>query len=121
MIHHRAHTHPLPGKKEDTGGRNIFGSSRDGLRGVTKPRCTIEKVVLDIDQDGDGIYDLDDIVQGARRDLQAKPQYKDAYYAGGYPPENEGVCTAGCPTRRYFLKSMPMSLPLGSNPGTLRI
>ena len=65
----------------------------EGLRGVTEPRCTVEKVVLDTDRDGDGIYDLDDIVQGARRDLQAKPQYKDAYYAGGYPPENEGVCT----------------------------
>jgi len=48
---------------------------------------------LDSDKDGDGIYDLDDIVQGARMDLEAKPFYKDAYYAGGYPPENEGVCT----------------------------
>lgn len=63
------------------------------LRGVTEPRCVVEKVVSTRDKDGDGIYDLDDIVQGARKDLQAKPTYKDAYYAGGYPPPNEGVCT----------------------------
>ncbi|OPY57657.1 MAG: hypothetical protein A4E55_01503 [Pelotomaculum sp. PtaU1.Bin035] len=64
-----------------------------GLRGSTGPVCIVEKVVLDNDRDGDGIYDLDDIVQGARKDLEAKPTYKNAYYAGGYPPENEGVCT----------------------------
>ncbi|MGI6492684.1 MAG: DUF1287 domain-containing protein [Pelotomaculum sp.] len=64
-----------------------------GPQGLIGQRCQVEKVVLDSDQDGDGIYDLDDIVQGARKDLEARPLYKDAYYAGGYPPENEGVCT----------------------------
>jgi len=63
------------------------------IGGVSKPRCAVEKVVVARDEDGDGIYDLDDIVLGARKDLQAKPLYKDAYYAGGYPPDNEGVCT----------------------------
>ncbi len=63
------------------------------LSGLVEQRCAVEKVVLAVDKDGDGIYDLDDIVQGARKDLEAKPAYKDAYYAGGYPPENEGVCT----------------------------
>jgi hypothetical protein len=62
-------------------------------QGPIEQRCAVEKVVLDSDRDGDGIYDLDDIVQGARKDLEARPLYKDAYYAGGYPPENEGVCT----------------------------
>jgi len=66
---------------------------RLGFSGLVEQRCAVEKVVLAVDKDGDGIYDLDDIVQGARRDLEAKPTYKDAYYAGGYPPENEGVCT----------------------------
>lgn len=61
--------------------------------GLVEQRCVVEKVVLDSDKDGDGIYDLDDIVQGARKDLEARPIYKDAYYAGGYPPKNEGVCT----------------------------
>lgn len=133
------------------------------LRGVTEPRCVVEKVVSTRDKDVDGIYDLDDIVQGARKDLEAKPTYKDAYYAGGYPPPNEGVCTdviwralaeagydlkgmmdrdikehtgdypgwrvgpnqilisAGYPTRRYFLKSMPTSLPPRSSPGIRKI
>jgi hypothetical protein len=62
-------------------------------RGLLEKTLVVEKIVLDSDKDGDGIYDLDDIVQGARKDLEAKPAYKDAYYAGGYPPENEGVCT----------------------------
>ncbi|MDD4335132.1 MAG: DUF1287 domain-containing protein [Desulfotomaculaceae bacterium] len=63
------------------------------MHGLVEKHLVVEKVVLASDQDGDGIYDLDDIVQGARKDLEAKPTYKDAYYAGGYPPENEGVCT----------------------------
>jgi uncharacterized protein YijF (DUF1287 family) len=63
------------------------------LRGLVEKRCVVEKVVLDSDKDCDGLYDLDDIVQGARKDLEARPLYKDAYYAGGYPPDNEGVCT----------------------------
>ena len=63
------------------------------LREFVEPRCVVERVIPVNDKDGDGIYDLDDIVQGARKDLEAKPLYKDAYYAGGYPPENEGVCT----------------------------
>ncbi|GAV24290.1 DUF1287 domain-containing protein [Carboxydothermus islandicus] len=57
------------------------------------PRVRVEKVILKHDQDGDGIYDLDDIVQGARKDVANKPRYRSAYYAGGYPPDNEGVCT----------------------------
>ncbi len=64
-----------------------------GLRGLTGTVCVVEKVVLHSDKDGDGVYDLDDIVQGAHQDLEARPAYKDAYYDGGYPPENEGVCT----------------------------
>lgn len=53
----------------------------------------IEKVVVNSDKDNDGILDLDDILQGARIDVQIKPIYKDGYYKGGYPPNSEGVCT----------------------------
>ncbi len=63
------------------------------MRELVEKPLVVEKVVLESDRDGDGILDLDDIVQGARKDLEAKPVYKDAYYAGGYPPDNEGVCT----------------------------
>lgn len=56
-------------------------------------KIDIEKITIDSDKDEDGILDLDDIVEGARKEAEAKPKYKDAYYSGGYPPENEGVCT----------------------------
>jgi hypothetical protein len=58
-----------------------------------EPRVEVEKVAIPHDQDGDGLLDLDDMVAGAREYVQSKPQYRDAYYAGGYPPEDEGVCT----------------------------
>ncbi|MCR4419222.1 MAG: DUF1287 domain-containing protein [Clostridia bacterium] len=57
------------------------------------PEVQVEKVVLDHDQDGDGIPDLDDTVQGAREYVRTRPRYRDGYYAGGYPPPGEGVCT----------------------------
>lgn len=45
------------------------------------------------DKDGDGIDDYTDILLGARAEAERKPEYKSAYYAGGYPPVTEGVCT----------------------------
>lgn len=56
-------------------------------------RVEMETLVLDHDEDGDGVLDLADIVQGARDYVRTRPQYKSAYYAGGYPPPGEGVCT----------------------------
>ncbi|GMT50006.1 MAG: hypothetical protein IEMM0008_1545 [bacterium] len=53
----------------------------------------VKKIVIKHDQDGDGILDLDDMVQGARKDAKNKSIYKSAYYRGGYPPKKEGVCT----------------------------
>jgi uncharacterized protein YijF (DUF1287 family) len=45
------------------------------------------------DKDKDGIPDIEDIIRGARAETRRHPIYRSAYYAGGYPPENEGVCT----------------------------
>lgn len=53
----------------------------------------IETVISQNDQNGNGIDDYTDIMLGARADAKNKPRYKSAYYAGGYPPANEGVCT----------------------------
>ncbi|HAG08940.1 MAG TPA: DUF1287 domain-containing protein [Desulfotomaculum sp.] len=90
------------------------------LRGFVEPRCVVERVVPASDKDDDGIYDLDDIVQGARKDLEAKPLYKDTYYAGGYPPENEGVCTdvilRALQNAGYDLKGM-MDRDIKEHPG----
>ena len=47
----------------------------------------------EIDFDNDGIDDYMDIMLGARKDAENRPVYKSAYYAGGYPPDTEGVCT----------------------------
>ena len=47
----------------------------------------------DNDFDNDGIDDYTDIMLGARKDAENHPIYKSAYYSGGYPPDNEGVCT----------------------------
>ncbi|NPV43527.1 MAG: DUF1287 domain-containing protein [Firmicutes bacterium] len=53
----------------------------------------IERILSGHDKDGDGIDDLEDIVIGARKEAERKPAYRSAYYAGGYPPDDEGVCT----------------------------
>lgn len=61
--------------------------------GQTQPTLKVERLLSGIDQDNDGVDDLDDIVQGAREEARRKPNYIDSYYQGGYPPETEGVCT----------------------------
>jgi uncharacterized protein YijF (DUF1287 family) len=58
-----------------------------------QPPLAVEKMEFAHDQDGDGLNDLDDILEGARKDADRKPRYQSAYYAGGYPPDDEGVCT----------------------------
>ena len=53
----------------------------------------IETVISNTDYDKDGIDDYTDILQGAKIEAKNKPTYKSTYYSGGYPPDNEGVCT----------------------------
>ncbi|MCI8541217.1 MAG: DUF1287 domain-containing protein [Erysipelotrichaceae bacterium] len=45
------------------------------------------------DENQNGVDDFLDILAGAKLEAQRRPTYRSAYYAGGYPPENEGVCT----------------------------
>ncbi len=52
-----------------------------------------EDIKSNTDFDNDDIDDYSDIVEGARIEAKNKPQYKDAYYSGGYPPDTEGVCS----------------------------
>lgn len=47
----------------------------------------------EMDYNNNGIDDYTDILLGARMEAERHPTYKSTYYAGGYPPENEGVCT----------------------------
>lgn len=57
------------------------------------PSLKVPTIVCPTDKDGDGLDDLKDIVEGAKAEVERKPQYRSAYYQKGYPPENEGVCT----------------------------
>jgi len=45
------------------------------------------------DTNNNGIDDYTDILDGAKKEAKMKPKYKSTYYAGGYPPDTEGVCT----------------------------
>ncbi|MBG9585821.1 DUF1287 domain-containing protein [Cytobacillus firmus] len=45
------------------------------------------------DSNQNGIADPLDMVQTARKEVEQRTPYKSAYYAGGYPPDGEGVCT----------------------------
>ncbi len=53
----------------------------------------IETVKSTIDYNGNGVDDYRDIMLGARLDAKNRPKYDGAYQAGGYPPDNIGVCT----------------------------
>lgn len=62
-------------------------------RVYTAKDFNIETVYSRIDYNQNGVDDYTDILLGARKDAENHPTYKSAYYSGGYPPENEGVCT----------------------------
>ena len=70
----------------------------------------IETVISKTDYDNDEIDDYTDILQGAKIEAENKPTYKSAYYSGGYPPDNEGVCTdviwRALKNAGYLLKDM---------------
>lgn len=53
----------------------------------------IEVITSDIDYNQNGIDDYTDILIGARKEAINHPTYRSAYYSGGYPPDDEGVCT----------------------------
>lgn len=84
------------------GPTSIFISSSKGSAPIppaTQPptptpiALNIQRIVSSLDKDQDGLNDTDDILEGARKDAENKPTYKDGYYSGGYPPDDEGVCT----------------------------
>lgn len=70
----------------------------------------IETLISRTDYDNDGIDDYTDILQGAKIEAENKPTYKSTYYSGGYPPDNEGVCTdviwRSLKNAGYLLKDM---------------
>lgn len=85
-----------------------------------KPGITVEKLAVKSDKDGDGLNDSDDILQGARKEIQNKTKYHSAYYKGGYPPSDEGVCAdviwRAMKNAGYDLKAA-MDKDIAKNPG----
>lgn len=59
----------------------------------TAEEFNIETKYSIVDFDEDGIDDYTDILLGARMDAENHPEYNGAYYEGGYPPEDIGVCS----------------------------
>lgn len=53
----------------------------------------IDTYFSNVDKDGDGIDDQQDILGNALRYVETKPKYKSKYYKGGYPTDGYGVCT----------------------------
>lgn len=49
--------------------------------------------VSPVDFNNNGVDDYRDIMLGARKDARNHPKYDGSYVAGGYPPDNMGVCT----------------------------
>ena len=62
-------------------------------RTYTAERFGIETVKSEVDFNQNGVDDYTDILLGARKDAENHPTYNSAYYAGGYPPDDIGVCT----------------------------
>lgn len=46
-----------------------------------------------VDKNSNGVADPIDVVNEARKEVEKKTPYKDGYFANGYPPDTEGVCT----------------------------
>ena len=60
---------------------------------TTAARSTVPAITSPVDFNRNGIDDCTDILRGARLDAQNRPRYDPSYFAGGYPPEDAGVCT----------------------------
>ncbi|QNO14698.1 DUF1287 domain-containing protein [Alkalicella caledoniensis] len=56
-------------------------------------RVTVPESYSQVDANNNGIADPIDIVNAARKEVEQRTTYKSVYYAGGYPPDDEGVCT----------------------------
>lgn len=53
----------------------------------------IETVKSPVDFNKNGVDDYTDLLLGARKDAENRPRYDGTYVAGGYPPDDVGVCT----------------------------
>ena len=62
-------------------------------KGYSAADFGLETAVSTVDFNQNGTDDYADLLAGAKKDAQNHPRYNGAYYQGGYPPEEIGVCT----------------------------
>ena len=60
---------------------------------IFKPKFQVSENFSKVDNNNNGVADVLDIVNGANKEVLNKTKYISNYFAGGYPPETEGVCT----------------------------
>lgn len=87
------------------------------------PAQRYPKAVSPVDFNVNGADDYADIVAGARADAEARPDYDDGYYQGGYPPADRGACTdlvwRAFRTAGYDLKAM-IDADIAADPSAYR-
>ena len=77
----------------------VFANGSAGLAGLLNQAATSEedwdipRSVSQRDTNQNGVNDTDDLIAGGRAEAERAPVYRSAYYSGGFPPDNEGVCT----------------------------
>ena len=64
-----------------------------GWKTYTVEDFGIDTILSSVDYNGNGTDDYTDILLGARKDAENRPTYDGSYHAGGYPPDDIGVCT----------------------------
>ncbi|MCB2291631.1 DUF1287 domain-containing protein [Clostridium sp. CS001] len=60
---------------------------------IFKPKFQVTEDFSKVDNNNNGVADALDVVNGANKEVLNKTKYVSNYFAGGYPPETEGVCT----------------------------
>lgn len=63
------------------------------LNSPLSEKVTVEENYIRVDKNQNNVADPLDIVNAARKEAENRTLYKSVYYEGGYPPDNEGVCT----------------------------
>ncbi|MGL5151567.1 MAG: DUF1287 domain-containing protein [Clostridium sp.] len=65
----------------------------DAIKAPFASKVEVPNEYSKVDKNNNGIPDPIDISNNATEQLNSKTKYVDAYYSGGYPPDNLGVCT----------------------------
>ncbi len=84
-----------------------YGYDDDG-RPHDRYRGEIATITGTSDADSDGIPDQQDMLAGALDYVATKPQYRSAYFDGGWPTDGSGVCTD---VVAYALRAAGYDLP----------